>query len=103
MYTETYRCIMKAKNKKAFEVQHKQQSQLVTSLQATLIILLILQQVAFFCVQLENVNHFFRKISPCDLHLKMGSVRGMSGNWWFLVREQGLTQAFANKKGFPHS
>jgi hypothetical protein len=39
---------MKAKNKKAFEVQHKQQSQLVTSLQATLIILLILQQAAFF-------------------------------------------------------
>jgi hypothetical protein len=39
---------MKAKNNKAFEMQHKQQSQLVTSLQATLIILLVLQQGAFF-------------------------------------------------------
>lgn len=72
---------MKAKNNKAFEMQHKQQSQLVTSLQPTLIILLVLQQGAFFCAQLENVNHFLRKNFPCDLHLKMGSVRGIGGFW----------------------
>lgn len=57
-------------------MQHKQQSQLVTSLQATSIILLILQQGAFFCVQLENVNHFLSKISPCNLHLKKGKCAG---------------------------